>query len=120
MPATQDQIQELLDALDRSAHLPEHDGRRSRRLAYRSCQLTVEILNDRGFVGASFTVPTRNLSKGGLAFLHKQMLIPGTKVHLKIPMVDDRILEIGARVSHCRHVNGMMHEIGVVFEPTKA
>ena len=113
--ATREQIQDLLDALDAAACPIQRDVRRSRRTSYRSLSVVVDVMNARGGSTCQFKVATRNITAGGLAFLHKQMLSIDTKLRILIPTLDESRLEVHARVTRCRHVKGMIHEIGVEF-----
>jgi hypothetical protein len=114
-PGWQEQIQSLLNTLDAAQRVPIEEARRAARLTYRSLEVCVEVLNIRGEVLFGFCVPTRNISATGIAFLHKQMLTPGAKLHVDIPLLDERSIKVCARVMRCRHITGMVHEVGVEF-----
>lgn len=75
----------------------------------------VRVLDDHQREESTFHTTTRNISSSGLAFLHKQMLPPGKRLVLSVPLLDQRTVHLAASVVHCRHVRGMVHEIGVKF-----
>jgi hypothetical protein len=113
---TEEQLRGLLDHLDGATTKPEKEVRRSDRISYRTLNVTIHVLSGTDQVSTSFQVPTRNLSASGLAFLHKQMLPIRQRLRIEIPMIDERILKVLAEVVRCRHVQGMVHEIGVRFQ----
>jgi len=110
-------FQKVLDALDLAAQSarPAQDGRRARRHPYRSPEVIVRILSSRATDVPAYCVPSRNISAGGLAFLYRQALAAGQKLEIHIPLLDEQSLCVLARVVRCRHVKGMVHEIGVEF-----
>ena len=110
------QLQTLLDSLDKAGGISgkkPQDGRHHRRLRYRTRRVLVRVLDERSREEAVFKAPTRNISSRGLSFLHKQMLPPGKRLTVSIPLLDDQTIHVIARVIHCRHIRGMMHEIGI-------
>jgi PilZ domain len=115
MLLSEEQLRGLLNQLDGAVEEPEKDVRRTGRLTYRTANVTVHVLTGSDQVTGSFSVPTRNISASGLAFLHKQMMPLRQRLRIDIPMVDDRMLCVMAEVMHFRHVQGMVHEIGVHF-----
>jgi hypothetical protein len=110
-------LQKVLDALDAAggSGLPARDDRRSRRLSYRSLEVVIRVITGRDEPSPCFWGPTRNISAGGLAFLHRQALAVGQELEVDIPLLDRQVLCVEARVVRCRHVKGMVHEIGVEF-----
>ncbi len=113
---SRDQIQDLLDRLDEAiCDAGDVEHRRGPRRAYRSVDVLVQLLNARQEVDSEYRVATRNLSAGGLAFLHRQVLSAGRQLFIVIPLLHGQSLHIVAEVIRCRHVDGMMHEIGVKF-----
>ena len=109
------QLRQLLDSLDDAKRSPESKARRSRRLPFRSQRVLVGVVNRHEKDNPSFWVATRNISSHGLAFLHKQVLMPGQELQIEIPLIDDQSLHLAGRVVRCRHLRGMLHEIGVEF-----
>jgi len=115
MTLTEEQLRGLLNQLDGAIEEPAKEGRRTNRITYRTVHVTVHVLTSHDQDAICFPVPTRNISASGLAFLHKQMLPLRQRLKIEIPMVDERMLSVMAEVVHCRHVQGMIHEIGVQF-----
>ena len=116
LPANQ--LRALLDSLDdigTSSSSNKADARRHRRLRYRTRRATVRVLEKPSDRETVFNATTRNISSRGLAFLHKQMMPLGKRLMLSIPLLDDQTIQVLAEVAHCRHVRGMIHEIGIRF-----
>ena len=105
---------ELLDQLDRVDAERSPDQRRGPRRSYRTRRVLICILDERGGELSAFRVPTRNLSHSGMSFLHKWMLAPGTTVRVHLPVRAGE-LRLEATVVYCRHISGMIHEVGVRF-----
>ena len=63
----------------------------------------------------SFEVPTRNLSRTGLSFLHKTLIYPRQAVEVQLPLPDRSIRHVKARVIRVRPAGIGMYEIGVEF-----
>jgi len=111
-----DQLKNLLNVLDEvGGQCSKKNLRRSKRTRYRTVRAVVHVLDHRGEEEISFCAPTRNLSSGGMAFLHKQMLPVEQRLKIEIPILEEQPLAVMARVARCQHVKGMIHEIGVEF-----
>jgi hypothetical protein len=114
---TQAQLNSLLDELDQAAGAESaSQKRRSPRKAFRSVNVRVSMPDSHGNAEISFRVLTRNISLQGLAFLHHQMIPVEQLLHIEIPFRKGYTVRLLARVAHCRHVRGMIHEIGVEFK----
>lgn len=114
---TPNQLRALLDRLDAASagDGAGADQRRSRRLRYRSERVRVTILNGRGESLSSFYVPSRNLSAHGMSFVYGQMLPAGQQLDITLPLLDEGLAVVKATVKRCRHVEGMIHEVGIEF-----
>lgn len=114
---SESEIRQLLDTVDRQ-FVPEEieELRRGNRLKFRSSRVVVHTLNENRDVQKTLRVATRNLSASGMSFLHGQMMPPGQAVLIELPLNGDDTRCILARVAHCRHLRGMVHEIGLEFQ----
>lgn len=63
----------------------------------------------------SHLVRSRNLSVGGMGFIHLSFLYPDTPCHVAIQTRHGESVALSGRVSWCRHVAGKSHEIGLRF-----
>ncbi len=110
-----DDLVRLLNALDAKPTSPEAESRRHPRMRYRSRRVLMHVVDMEGQrVTASFRSVARNLSTSGMSVLHGQMLPPAAMVNIRIPVTGGQ-LSVYAQVAHCRHVRGMVHEIGLRF-----
>ena len=114
---TQAQLRSLLDELDQAGGDESTlQKRRSPRKPFRSVNVLISMLDSHGDPEISFRVLTRNISLHGLAFLHHQMIPVEQLLQVEIPFRKGYTVRLLARVAHCRHVRGMIHEIGVEFK----
>lgn len=63
----------------------------------------------------SHLVRTRNVSIGGLGFIHSSFLYPNTPCHLAMRTIHGESVAVPGRILWCRHVSGRSHELGVRF-----
>ena len=63
-----------------------------------------------------FDVTCRNLSAGGLAFLHRGFLHAGTECQIRLPLMTGGEMTVHGRIVQCAHVQKSIHEVGVVFD----
>lgn len=112
---TTEQVSALLDAMDQQESMEGNELRKFKRLRYRNGKITVHVLEDESTSAFCFRVVARNLSSNGMGFLHGQMLPPGKRVLVELPLKQKNMLYVVARVAYCRHVRAMIHEIGLEF-----
>jgi hypothetical protein len=104
----------VLDRLDRLVHDRRTEERRGDyRVKIRVRAAIFHFLRD-GFE-CGFIVPTRNVSRSGVAFLHQEGLPLETACKVRLELVKGGRLDIRGRVARCRQVYGKTHEIGVAF-----
>jgi DNA-binding response OmpR family regulator len=65
---------------------------------------------------ARFLVSTRNLSAGGISFLHAGFVHARTLTRILLPTLSDDVVSVPGRVAFCRHVDRTVHEVGVQFD----
>lgn len=105
----------LLAKLDESPNSQSTNPERIyRRLQYAHPNLNIHIQSD-GHNARTLTVASRNLSQGGLSFLHSSFMYPGTD--LTVDLIDNTgsIVPCKGRITRCEHRGGRIHEIGVMF-----
>ena len=64
----------------------------------------------------SHLVRSRNLSVGGMSFIHLSFLYPGTACHVALQTRYGESVALTGKVIWCRHVSGRSHEIGLRFD----
>lgn len=107
------EINDLLDRLD-GTQSTSSTRRQARRLAYRHWPIPVVLFQHQG-TRSAITVISRNLSRGGMSFIH------GSYVHTDLPVVvvlknqSGIDVQITGRVVRCRHLERHLHEVGVRF-----
>lgn len=114
LPAAQ--RQRLLASMDDRAggNAPKR-CRKSARHATRGEMTPMIVLQPGGNVSA-FLVMMRNLSAGGLAVIHGGFIHPGTQCRVLLATVSGKKVVLVGAVRRCRHVRGVLHEIGLEFE----
>lgn len=115
------ELDRLLAELDGPPGQPEGAGAKKRgfvRWQYRplGVQMRVEQSGGGGISSdATVTVACRNLSRGGASILHGSYIHPGSAVTVFLRSQDHGVTAIPGSIVRCRHVRGMVHEIGVKF-----
>lgn len=111
-----EQKKQILDNLDRLAAAGgiEAQKRDQTRFEYRAGDISVKIFVTH-FDVRNFVVCARNLSRGGLAFLHGTFLYEGTRCEACLMRLSGEAMLVTGRVVRCRHVTGRVHEIGMEF-----
>lgn len=104
----------LLDAMDRHTSSFNVDQRRHKRMPYRGRQ--VVLYTKQSGRDVAFIVVARNISRQGLGFLHGQMMHIGQACSADLATNDGNWINVEGNVVHCRHVHGMIHEIGLEFK----
>lgn len=84
-------------------------------MAYRVNNISLTVTHPGGGE-ARFMVASRNLSSGGMAFLHGGFLHTGTTVRVVLTTKDRQSKVILGEVRSCRHVRAHIHEVGVRFQ----
>lgn len=116
-----DERRRLLDELDRVQAVasedvgPDDNRRQDRRFIYRPGHISIAVEQPRG--GTTFlSVSPRNISAGGVAFLHGGFLHTGSRCTLRLGPQPKGIVEIAGEIVNCRHIEGLLHEVSVKFD----
>ncbi len=116
-----DERRRLLDELDCLQAVasedvgPDDSRRRDRRYTYRPGQISIAVEQPRG--GTTFlSVSPRNISAGGVAFLHGGFLHTGSRCTLRLGPQLKETVEIAGEIVNCRHIQGILHEVSVKFD----
>lgn len=75
----------------------------------------LRVLHPSGNV-TSHLVRSRNISMGGMGFIHLSFLYPDTDCHVALQTRAGESVAMAGKVSWCRHVSGKSHEIGFRFD----
>ncbi|MDY7108569.1 MAG: response regulator [Planctomycetota bacterium] len=111
-----EQRRRLLSELDRGLRQePQDCRRRHARWEYRALDIAVRLTHPGG--GQSrLLVCSRNLSAGGIAFLHGGYLHPGSECTLVMIRRDGTRQKLTGTIRHCRFLRGTCHEAGIKFD----
>ncbi|HUW83619.1 MAG TPA: PilZ domain-containing protein [Phycisphaerae bacterium] len=115
-------VVQILDQLDHDSK--PHDRlyrllrsrRRHERYRYRVRGICVALFH--GGKEATLIVSGRNLSAGGVAFLHTDAIEISTPCQVRLVDRDGQDQHITGAISRCRHVKAEVYEIGVQFDET--
>lgn len=110
-----DELKAVLDRLDAAETQAGKSKRRSERFDYRVKNCVVNFHSSGAGSAAFYLVPTRNISAGGMAFLHGGFVYPGTHCVIQLISKYGSWKNVEARVVRCNYVIGAVHEIGVAF-----
>lgn len=91
--------------------------RRHYRWPFANERLTVEVQHAGGN-HLTLALAARNISSGGVGLLHNAYMHPGTACTVNLPQIVDRsaYTPVAGKVVRCRHVRGVIHEVGIRFE----
>lgn len=107
--------QKLVDYIEQSGKKVVQNDRRALRVDFHGRKVLVTITNSHG-QRVSHSVLPRNLSRRGLAFVHGRFVYPDSRCQITLPMQNGKWYCIEGEVRSCRHIQGIIHEIAVVFD----
>lgn len=113
--------QQLLNQLDHSQEIAsdklqtESNRRANIRYPYRKGDIPI-VVEQPGGVITRLSVSPRNLSSGGIAFLHGGFLYVGSKCSLQLTALSTEPIVVSGEIVNCRHVDGILHEVSVKFD----
>lgn len=111
------QIAELLDSLEFHSGSYDPASRDTRREHERiPCRKSAVLFELVGMPETmAFAAPVRNISCGGLCFLHRSMLHVDTPLRMCLLLDNGASFRTAGTVVRARHVMGLIHEVGVKF-----
>lgn len=104
-------LMERLSAEDEASH----NRRRTERYDFRVRTCIIHFQTPGLSQPAAYVAPTRNISSGGMSFLHGGFVYPGTRCVVQIISKKGSWKHIEAKVVRCVFVSGTIHEVGVAF-----
>ncbi|MEL7087330.1 MAG: response regulator [Planctomycetota bacterium] len=107
--------QKLVDYIEQSGKKAVDNERRALRVDFHGRKVLVTITNSHGQKVGHSVLP-RNLSRRGLAFVHGRFVYPDSRCHVTLPMQNGKWTAIEGVVRNCRHIQGIVHEVSVVFD----
>jgi len=107
-------LQKLHEELETASQGCTH-ARKCIRLDYLQMSVRVEM-HQTGGGTTSLQYAARNLSAEGLGILHNAYVHPNTACVVYLRQSDGREAPIEAHAVRCRHVRGLIHEVGIRFK----
>lgn len=109
----QKELDLLLNEIDDGA---AEDRRRGFvRWPFRQLSIPCKIIHPGGN-SANILVACRNISCGGMSFLHNTFIYQNSRCVLTLPHPKQGKIEVSGTVIRCTHRRGVIHEIGVRFD----
>lgn len=106
----------VLDELDAASRQYAADKKRAdQRYPYRHKALPVEMLLPDG-ENLSLRVPSRDLSRFGISFLHSGYVYVGTRCRIQLVTIHNNWQTAEGTVIRCLYIEGRVHDIGVKFD----
>jgi len=109
-PAELGKLWQDLDALA----IKKQSQREFIRWPFQRASVKIELKQMAGTM-TTLSLACRNLSATGIALLHSAYVYPGTACTLHLQQLSGGSTSVAGKVVHCRHVRGLVHEIGVRF-----
>ncbi len=109
--------QKLIDYVEHQGKKPVDTNRRAIRVNFAGRNVLIKVQGQEGQAQVCTVVP-RNLSRRGLAFVHGRFVYPDSVCEVTLPMLSGKWCVLRGVVRRCRHVNGIVHEVSVVFDET--
>ena len=112
---SEEDYRRILGQLDQPATVMKALTRRHNRRYSHAVRFAIRIQHPGGTDG-NFIGRTRDVSAGGVAFLHGSFLHMNTRCQVLLPGRDGRWLGLAGTVVRCRYIEGNVHEVGVQFQ----
>jgi len=110
-----DAIEHTLEWLDeQGCGATGQERRQTRRSRYRVVA-RINYVPAGAEKSTGFEVPTRNLSRTGLSFVHKTLIYPRQMVEVQLPLPDHSVRQLKGRVVRVRAAGIGLYEIAVEF-----
>ncbi len=109
--------QKLIDYVEHQGKKSVEDCRRALRVNFAGRNVLVKVQGQESQSQVCTVVP-RNLSRRGLAFVHGRFIYPDSTCEITLPMLSGKWCVLKGVVRRCRHVNGIVHEVSIVFDET--
>lgn len=105
----------LLWAVAETSKQTVEANNRRLRVGLANNQATLTLIGEAG-VKTHFSVLARDISRWGAAILHGQYVYPEARCELTLHGIDETTHLRAGEIRHVRHVQGMIHNIGIKFD----
>ena len=113
------EIDRLLDQMDEESDVPDENLRRHQRSVFRTRAVVCFAAAGSRDVSVPHVVATRNISQGGMAFLHWGFVHPGSRCAITVRSSEEKTRTLHGVVVRCTLVDGTTHEVAVQFDPPR-
>jgi hypothetical protein len=114
-PTVADAIEHTLEWLDQQGCGGSDQERRGTRRSRYRVVARISYMPAGGEKVTTFEVPTRNLSRTGLSFVHKTLIYPRQTVEVQLPLPDRSVRQLKGKVVRVRAAGIGLYEIAVEF-----
>ena len=106
----------LVDELNRKSQLQHVEVERRRtRYPFNTGEVSVQVRHPNG-AETTYRMLTRNLNSHGIGFILGRFVYLNTVCAIELPTLDHERITVTGKVVHCRHLSGVVHELGVAFD----
>lgn len=110
---TAGELNRLIGEMDSQAP-NKHPQRAFMRWPFHKSGLRAELRQPSGSMSDLYYA-CRNISGTGISLLHNSFVYTGTKATVHLPLLVGGTVAVPGGVMRCRHVKGLIHEIGIKF-----
>jgi len=114
--ASDKDVEILLNRLDNAQSDPRASKRRSERYPYRLKSCAITLQNPGTSSAATILVPTRDLSAGGISFLHGGFIHTGTRCIVQLISRHGTWQEVPGIIVETAYIENWIHEVRVKFD----
>ncbi|GJM19347.1 MAG: hypothetical protein DHS20C14_15600 [Phycisphaeraceae bacterium] len=111
-----ERVSSVLKQMEQDASVSAGHKRDNGRAEFRDMTCPIELVRKGEGGRTTQLVPTRNLSAGGVGFLHRSYLHVGTRFRIRLTDLSGQVHNVEGAVAWCRYVSAMVHEIGGEFD----
>jgi len=106
----------VLDALARgTTQVSRAANRRGLRVDFPVPNVFIALAGPTG-EPTKYAVTPRNLARRGMAFIHGRFVYADAECGVILPTLKGEWVQLTGKVLRCRHVDGLIHEVSVVFD----
>jgi len=106
----------VLDTLARgTTQVAKATNRRGLRVDFPVANVFIAISGPNGDA-TKYAVMPRNLARRGMAFVHGRFIHTDAACGIILPTLRGEWVQLQGKILRCRHVDGLIHEVSVVFD----
>lgn len=106
----------LVDDLNHKSQQHHVDSERRRpRYSFNTGEVNVQVRHPNG-AETTYRMLTRNLNSHGIGFILGRYVYVNTVCAIELPTLDNERITVTGKVVHCRHLSGVIHELGIAFD----